>query len=94
VGEIPFNEYKDENSLAKLATLNPESLSLTLKADKVLLHDVDCVQLLPYGTDTEITKSRPMKIVVKMIHITRRKKSLKPFIKELQRTMNVKARTL
>lgn len=93
VAEIDPADYKSENDLAAIKTLNPESLTWKPLADKkVLIHDVERVRLLPYGSDPQLVKKRPMIIGVEMIHISRRGKALKPLLKEAQLELNVTPR--
>lgn len=93
VAEIDPEGYQSETDLSPIRDLNPESLAWKIQADrKVLIQDVERVQLIPYGEDPQLIKKRPMIIRVEMVHISRRGKALKPLLKEAQLQLNVTPR--
>lgn len=94
-GEIKAADYKDEASIGKIATLDPGSLSLEpVDKERVLMHDVECVKLRPFGKETELKRRKPIILQVEMKHITRRKRELAPLVKEVLLELNAEPRTL
>lgn len=82
-GEIDPKEFKDEASIKKIETLDPESLDLEVyERERVLIRDVSAVKLRAFKKGEKLARKQPVVVTVEMKHITRRKQELPPLLKE------------